>query len=293
MKASVSLWIVALVLTLVAAGYQRRTGPTHPADGRVTLGPAGIAYSLERAHAGPGDHRVALTVPDAAVRGSLEWMVVPDGEWTSVPMRRERDALVAEIPHQPPLGKVAYQVTLARDGEVVTLPAAGPAVMRFRGEVPPYILVPHILFMFVAMFFSTRAGLEALARRPGLRGLSDVTVVTLVIGGVVFGAIVLKYAFDVWWTGFPFGDDPTDNKTTIALLGWIAAAWAVRKTPNPRPWVVGAAVLMLVVFSIPHSVSMQDVTGRARPIPAVSVSPALDSAALPAAAVPPAGPTSP
>jgi hypothetical protein len=31
---------------------------------------------------------------------------------------------------------------------------------------------------------------------------------------------------------------------------------------------------MLAVFSIPHSVSMKDITGSARPIPAVTVAPA-------------------
>lgn len=282
MKASISLWIVAVVITLVAAGYQRRTGPTHPADGRVTIGASEIAYSLPRSHAGPGDHRVEVKVPDPAVRGSVEWMIVPDGAWRSAPMRREGGALAADLPHQPPLGKIAYQITLARGAESATLPAAGPAVMRFRGDVPPLVLIPHILFMFLALLFSTRAGLEALARPRGLRGLADAALVTLVVGGVVFGAIVLKYAFDVWWTGFPFGDDPTDNKTTVALLGWIVAAGAVRKAANPRPWVIGAAVLMMAVFTIPHSVGVADLTGTRRPLPAVDVTPAALDAGAPA-----------
>uniref|UniRef100_A0A832I0Y4 Uncharacterized protein n=1 Tax=Eiseniibacteriota bacterium TaxID=2212470 RepID=A0A832I0Y4_UNCEI len=274
MKVSVSLWIIAAVITLAAAAYQRRTGPTHPAEGTVTLGGRTIAYRFERAHPGAGDHRVAVRAPDAAVRGSMEFMLLGDGEWTSVPMRREGEWLVAELPHQPPLGKIAYQVTLAREGETATLPAAGPAVIRFRGDVPPWLLVPHILFMFGAMLFSTRAGLEAFRARPALRGITDTALVALFIGGVVLGAIVLKHAFGLWWTGFPFGDDPTDNKTTIALLGWIAAAWAVRRVANPKPWVIGAAVLMLAVFSIPHSVSVADLTGKARPLPAVTATPA-------------------
>ena len=35
-----------------------------------------------------------------------------------------------------------------------------PVVIRFKGGVPAFILIPHILFMFLAMLFSTLAGLN-------------------------------------------------------------------------------------------------------------------------------------
>jgi hypothetical protein len=49
------------------------------------------------------------------------------------------------------------------------------------------------------------------------------------------------------------GFDLTDNKTLIAMLGWVAALIAGRGSKPARAWIVAASVLMLVVFMIPHS----------------------------------------
>jgi hypothetical protein len=70
---------------------------------------------------------------------------------------------------------------------------------------------------------------------------------------MILGPLVQKYAFGALWTGFPFGYDLTDNKTLIAFLGWIAAWIAGRKGKPARGWVLGASILLLVVYLIPHS----------------------------------------
>ena len=43
-------WTLAVVITLIAAIYQRRTGPTYPARGRVELGGQEIKLRLLRTH---------------------------------------------------------------------------------------------------------------------------------------------------------------------------------------------------------------------------------------------------
>ena len=62
-----------------------------------------------------------------------------------------------------------------------------------------------------------------------------------------------KFAFDAYWTGWPFGKDLTDNKTAAAFLIWVG-----RGVRHPRPeeehsWALVAAVAMLIVYLIPHS----------------------------------------
>jgi hypothetical protein len=126
-------------------------------------------------------------------------------------------------------------------------------ITRFKGEVPGYFLIPHITFMFLAMLFSTRTGLEGLRRESQPRFYAWATIISLFIGGIIFGSIVQKYAFGAYWTGFPFGTDLTDNKTLIALMGWIAATIAVEKNRRTKLWVLIAAFFMLVIFAIPHS----------------------------------------
>jgi hypothetical protein len=106
--------------------------------------------------------------------------------------------------------------------------------------------------MFVAMLLSTRAGLAAIFGERTFR-LALWTFVTLVVGGLILGPIVQKYAFGAYWTGWPFGTDLTDNKTAVAFLFWLVALVMAWKKPYHRTWVLAASFVLLLVYLIPHS----------------------------------------
>jgi len=55
------------------------------------------------------------------------------------------------------------------------------------------------------------------------------------------------------WSGFPLGHDLTDNKTLVAMIGWLIALFMMRRGKPARGWVLAASILLLVVFLIPHS----------------------------------------
>ncbi|MCL4813314.1 MAG: hypothetical protein KJ061_12540 [Vicinamibacteraceae bacterium] len=253
MSSRAALWFLALVLTLASAYWQRTTGPTYPARGQAVLGDTEIRYRLMRTHAGEGDQPVRIEVPDSRVRGTVVWRRYPTREaFREMPMRRDGDWLEAALPHQPPAGKLEYQVRLTRNGETASLPAA-PAVTRFKGEVSPWVLIPHIVAMFMGMMVSTRAGLGALAGHD-TRRLVRWTLGLLIGGGLVLGPVIQTQAFGDPWTGVPFGWDLTDNKTLVAVAVWLVAAWRQRRGQRGRVAVVAAALATLVVFLIPHSV---------------------------------------
>lgn len=254
MLKTTTLWILALLLTILSAVYQRQTGPTYPLDGEFDLGGARVAYSLTRTHGGPGDQEVRVTAEDPAVTGTVTWRRYTSSEqWTTAPMERRDDLLVAALPHQPPAGKIEYRLTIARGGEERALPTSGVIVTRFKGAVAAWALVPHIIFMFTAMLVSNFAGFEALRSTGKTAKPALVTFSLLTLGGMIFGPIVQKYAFGEFWTGVPFGWDLTDNKTLIAFVFWGVAVWAGRGGRNARWWVFAAAVVMLVIFLVPHS----------------------------------------
>ena len=76
----------------------------------------------------------------------------------------------------------------------------------------------------------------------------------LFLGGMILGPIVQKYAFGEFWTGVPFGFDLTDNKTLVTMVTWIVAAWlSIKKKHSARIWIIIAAIVLLLVYSIPHS----------------------------------------
>jgi hypothetical protein len=235
--------------------YQRMTGPTYPVSGHVSVDGKEVKFKLPRSHGGEGDAEVQVHVPDATVYGTIEYCRLrSDDPWTRQGMERRGDMLVARIPHQPIAGKVKYQVLLDKDGGDPVSLTADPVVMRFRGDVPPFVLIPHIIGIVVAMVLSVRAGLEALARGSHMFRLAVWTTICLFLGGLFFGALVQKFAFNAYWTGWPFGHDLTDNKTFVAFLFWLAAVLRTAGNRSSRGWVIAASAIMLAVWLIPHSV---------------------------------------
>jgi hypothetical protein len=254
MKQSLILWTIAFLVTAASAVYQRVTGPTYPVSGTARLGNREIAFRLERSHGGETDAPVLLLVDDPVVTGVLRWRRIrTDDPWSEVSMQRRDGSLTGALPHQPPAGKLEYTVTLISGAQTVVLPPGPPVVIRFRGDVPLFVLIPHVLAMFLAMLLSTRAGLEVFAPSPSYRRLIGWTLGLLFVGGLILGPVMQWYAFHLWWTGWPLGTDLTDNKTAVAFLGWVIAAVVVRSSPHPKRWILGAAILLLVVYMIPHS----------------------------------------
>lgn len=262
MRRSAFLWLVAWVLTLGSAVWQRVSGPTYPTRARAAVGGAPVRAKLLRSHSVAANLPVAVTAPDTAVTGQVVWRRHPTSEpWTVLPLARAGDRLVAELPAQPMAGKLAYRIELARPdpaggpaGKLV-LPAGDPVVARFKGDVGLPLLLTHVVVIFAAMLWSARAGLEALARGPRLERHVALAALLMLVGGMVLGPFVQKAAFDAYWTGWPLGTDLTDNKVAVAMALWLVA-WVRGRQPgrrDARGWALAAALVTLVIFVVPHS----------------------------------------
>jgi hypothetical protein len=248
------IWLLAFVITAASAVFQRRTGPTYPVRGEVTVAGSPLKFTLPRSAETNGDCEVAVGATNPDVTGRLLYKrFKSEDAWAEAPMTRRDDRLAGFLPRQPIAGKLAYRVILSHLGQDLSLTGNAPIVMRFKGHVPLGVLLTHVLVMFAAMLLSTRAGLAALDPRADPRVFRLWTVGLLFAGGFLLGPLVQKLAFGSWWTGVPFGWDLTDNKTLIALAIWVLALIAGRGGRRARAWTVAAAVLMLIVFMIPHS----------------------------------------
>jgi hypothetical protein len=253
MRRPAVLWTLAIVITLVSAVWQRLTGPTYPVRGTVAVGETVIGFKLARSHGGAGGQEIRIVAPDTAIAGAIHFRRYPSSDpWQTIPMTRAGDTLIGTLPHQPPAGKLSYEVRLARDGAETSL-TPQPVITRFKGSVPAFVLAPHILAMFLTLLFSARAGLGALVNDPATRRHAYTATIAILIGGFVLGPLTLRYAFGVWWEGIPLGFDLTDNKTLIAGLAWLWAAYRMRAGRSARPAVLTAAIVTLAVFAIPHS----------------------------------------
>jgi len=168
-------------------------------------------------------------------------------------MQRMGQNLTAFLPHQPPAGKLAYFVELKNGtGDAIRIPEQSDVITRFKGDVPIFWLLPHIVFMFSALMLAVRTGLGLLFREP-VRKIVVIAFWLLLVGGMFLGPVVQKFAFNEFWTGVPYGYDLTDNKTLIAFLFWAGAFFLTRKEGKGRWAAAVAVVVMLAVYLIPHS----------------------------------------
>lgn len=250
---NILFWTIAFIITITAAIYQRSTGPTYPAKKNIILDGKEYQFKLVRSHTINKDFFVTLKNADEKLKGTVIYRRYPtQDEWQEAPFMREEYNLRAKLPLQPPAGKLEYYLSLNYNEEVIMVAEEKPIIIRFKGNVPAAFMIPHILAMFLAMMFSSYTGILAAFNNPQFREYAKWTFLLLFIGGMILGPIIQKYAFGAFWTGWPFGQDLTDNKTLIAIFFWGAAILLNLK--NKRNWIViVAAIVLLAVYSIPHS----------------------------------------
>ncbi|HKK62306.1 MAG TPA: hypothetical protein VJ951_07095 [Bacteroidales bacterium] len=246
-------WIIAVLITLSASVYQRMTGPTYPKSVSFEVENQSYSIELPRSHGGETDCPVVLELPNSFI-GEIVYRRFPTSEsWDTIDLYRNNNTLLAFLPKQPPAGKLEYHVNLYHEDQLVNLELSENIVIRFKGAVPNWALIPHVLFMFFAMLWSNASGLQAAVKIKSYKRNSLTTLILLFIGGMIFGPIVQKFAFDAYWTGWPFGEDLTDNKVLAAVIVWFVAYFGNRK--KDRHWlVIAAAVFLFLIYMIPHSI---------------------------------------
>jgi len=246
---------------LSAAVYQRLTGPTYRLRGQFEA--AGQVYRYRLIRSAYSTHDTLVTVPDpgSEVTGRLYYKRYnTKDEFTAIPLMAEKGELAARLPAQPAAGKLEYYLVLDLPAGELRIPETSSenVIIRFKDPTPITVLLPHVLLMFFAILIGVRTAFAALFDPNRMRPLAWVTLACMTVGGMILGPFVQKFSFGEYWTGFPFGYDLTDNKTLILWIVWLIACFAIGLKPRSkeaaaRATVVVAALVMMVVYLIPHS----------------------------------------
>lgn len=248
------IWILAAIITVAAAVFQRITGPTYPLKGTKEIAGQKIKYKLTRS--AEVAKNINITAP--AINDYQAFLVFKkyktNDSLTYQPMTFDNQQWLGQLPPLPAAGKYIYNIYyqhLQNTNQWLALSDKN-VVIRFKGEVPTWILILHILFIFSAMLFSNFTGILTVSKNIRSDYWAKITLVFLIIGGFIFGPIVQKYAFGAFWTGFPFGYDLTDNKVLISVLAWVFALMIYKRSRNPR-WFLIASIVTFAIYLIPHS----------------------------------------
>jgi hypothetical protein len=123
------IWTCAAALTVALSVWQRRSGPTYAVRGAVAIEGQNVPYRLERSFAGPGDAPVRIPAP--ALKGAVNFRPAgSNAAWTTLEMVRERDNLVAWLPHQPiALDRLALRPRPHRQQDPGRLALLAPAAL--------------------------------------------------------------------------------------------------------------------------------------------------------------------
>lgn len=268
-RATCVLPIVALLLTLGTLVYQDRTGPTYPLEGSFMTSQGPVRFLFVRSATIGDDLPIVLRDPvPEGVRGQVRYRRHRSRDaWTTVPMkpgefrfsRRGRTGTVRGLGVELPslkerAGKYVYFVEVAEGADAPkSITGDRPIYARYRANVPAWALILHILAIFLSLFLGLLATLQALVGHRYARALKG-TVITLLLGGFILGPLVQWYAFGVWWSGFPFGYDWTDNKVVVGLAFWLLALYGNTGGRSWRWTVVLAGIVSVAIYLIPHSI---------------------------------------
>jgi hypothetical protein len=275
--------VVAFLFTLLLLVFTRKT--TAVRSVHETVEQQGILIEHNTVPKQVGDE---VPVISAKVEGASEIRLVykigKDGEYQSVkmsPRTNEEKVFEASIPLHPKGKKAWYYLEAIKQREgsevKITLPERDsghvrPIRLKFEGQVPGYIIIPHILCIFAAIFFATLTLFSAIDLKKGKTTLKKsvklcaITLLLLFIGFFPFGWAMNYFAFGVLWEAFPFGRDVTDNKSQIMFLLWLSTLFTVKGTVwgkgegknlvSDRGYsslVIGSFIATMIILAVPHS----------------------------------------
>lgn len=246
------IFILAFVITIASSIYQRLTGPTYPLKTKIPV--TNQIVKLPRSAENTEDLKISVPLIEGYKAFISYKRYKTNDKFTTVEMMENGNEVVAFLPTLPKAGKYIYRVyyqSVNNPEQTINI-THHDVIIRFKGKVPTVLLIAHILFMFIAMLFSNYAGILALLKKNNAFRWGLVSLILLIIGGFILGPFVQYYAFDAFWTGFPFGYDLTDNKVLINVLAWIIGLVFAHKKQQPQ-WILLASIITLLVYLIPHS----------------------------------------
>jgi hypothetical protein len=265
---SILLWALAVLITLACFAFQNRTGPTQPLVGDVPTAVGTVNFKFLRSETIGKDLSIMLVdpVPEGISCKVQYRRYKSNDDWSTASMqpgtfefsRRGVSESVSGMGVRLPslkerAGKYEYFVHIDDgSGSPVSITGDKPIYARYKADVPMWLLLLHIIVVFLSMMLALRTVLEALID-GAYKWMIWATIVSLLFGAFLLGPMVQWYAFGVWWSGVPFGYDWTDNKVLVELVFWLPALFLNLGKRRSRGPVYLAGVITLFVFFIPHS----------------------------------------
>jgi len=220
---------------------------------------------------------VNLSGEQAAQIGGVLYYAMENGtEQSTVMNHSDEHTLVGNLPAGEIGQRLIYRIELSKNGALKA--SLAPAneqgyLLKYKGPVSAFVLIPHIVLMFAGVFCSFLALFYGFDLIMGKKKVKQAAIAVLLsffcgfIGGVLIGIEVTHEVFGgSGWGGWPIGKDVTDTKTEIFLLfwlvtmlfGWLGLNGKKLKISNKTfgTMIIISFIVTLAAFLIPHSISL-------------------------------------
>jgi hypothetical protein len=250
MKQSIILWLAAIIITFMSGYFQSVYSPDYPINGTVELPTGNVSFSFDRLHNGADGYRVWVAGDYSNIKGTLEWKDLDsaNAEWNEVPLTSKGKGSYADIPPHKPLSKVEYRAKVEDKGNTYFLPVRTNVIMRFLEKVPPEISFYCFFFLFGGLLLSTRAGLEIFKEKPRLKLYTIFTLIFFFCYTFVFNTVKKSVEYGGIGTKALAPSELFTSGSVLLFAVWLLAFILVFATKKPKPWVISAAVITLIIF---------------------------------------------
>jgi hypothetical protein len=273
-----SRYIAALILTVLLLVIARRTATRYSeeidtkVDGITINHKTTTEYFIKDPnHPGAGPVVTLKSSETDRERAVVSYSEKVGGPYSLIEMTPENGVFSAHLPPRAIGQKWFYQINVYKDNiKLATIPPDREQFIKFKGIVAPYIIGPHILFMFATIFFGLMTVFTSIDLARGKGDLRKsvffllLTLVSSVLGGLAFGIEVTRQTFGEGWGGWPIGHDWTDTKTEILILFWLVTFFLSARglfgrkiTISEKAYsslVIISFVVTFITFLIPHSI---------------------------------------
>jgi len=249
-------FLLSLLITIFILLFQRITGPTYPRKFIINDNQVKLKTILIRSANNNKKAQIVINGTINNISAKLFYKKYKfEKNYNSVNFSKINNKLIAYLEPLPAGGKYEYYILVNNHNSGITYKSP-KTIIRFKNPVPTSFILLHIIFIFSGFFMSSLTFIESITKKNSINSILKkvkYSIILFFIGGLIFGPIIQKYAFNVWWSGFPFNIDLTDNKMLILQIFWTYFYYKAKKTNNLK-YIIYGFILIVLVFLVPHSI---------------------------------------
>lgn len=245
---------LSICLCVFLALFQRITGPTYPVKGKIKIDDFDITYKFPRSCDISQDKCVVKIFSQKDLGFYLMYRRHKvEEDFKRINFENTDGYFFAVLDDDyKPASKIEYDVYYQLKDKILKINNK-TVVLRFKNKVSVLIIVLHIILMFLFLTITFYLSFSILFEKSYSNVLFWINYISLFVGGFILGPLLQKQAFGVWWSGFPFGYDMTDNKTLMIFIFWSYSAYKLIKKEDIKNYILISSLFTVVSYLIPHS----------------------------------------